>query len=75
VVHPTHYPDPMPDPPVAVMNCPRCDRTYDSGIDAEATLEMVKRHVEEQHPDHDPDWAEDWDVVVIPDPPDDEEPE
>lgn len=59
MVHPTHYPDPMPDPPVAVMHCPRCGRTYDSGVNEEETLEMVKAHVREQHPDHDPDWADD----------------
>lgn len=65
MVHPTHYPDPMPDPPVAIMNCPCCDRTYDSGISMDATLEMVKTHVEEQHPDYDPDWWNDWDTGVV----------
>ena len=35
--------------------CPRScheGRTY-------ATLDEVKKHVAGQHPDHDPDWAED----------------
>lgn len=59
MVHPTHYPETMPDPPVAPMNCPVCDRTYDSGTTPESTLEIVKNHVEEQHPDYDPEW---WDT-------------
>lgn len=58
MTHPTHYPDPMPAPPVSVLTCPRCDRTYDSGTSAADTLAMVKKHVALQHPDHDPDWAE-----------------
>lgn len=68
MVHPTHYPLEMPDPPVAPMNCPRCDRTYDlPKVNAQETLAsvtarvlaLVKEHVREQHPDHDPDWADD----------------
>lgn len=33
------------------MYCPRCDRLYEN-------LEKVKKHVAEQHPDHDPEWWE-----------------
>jgi hypothetical protein len=40
------------------MYCPRCDRIYDGGSRS-ATLEIVKKHVAEQHPDHDPEW---WDT-------------
>lgn len=37
------------------MYCPRCDRGY-TGKDEEKVLATVRRHVELQHPDHDPDW-------------------
>lgn len=42
-----------------VMYCPRCDRPYDSHKSADETLKIVKNHVSEQHPDHDPNWADD----------------
>lgn len=42
---------------VATMYCPRCDRPY-SGKNSDEALETVKKHVAEQHPDHDPDWAD-----------------
>lgn len=42
------------EPEPEVFYCPRScheGRTYSS-------LEAVKKHVSAQHPDHDPDWAE-----------------
>lgn len=39
------------------MFCPRCDRPY-FGKTADEALENVKKHVAEQHPDHDPVWWE-----------------
>lgn len=42
-----------------VMYCPRCDRQYMSTKSSGDVLEIVKKHVTEQHPDHDPNWAED----------------
>lgn len=44
----------MSDSIVVIENpvyCPRCDRPYPD-------LETVKKHVVEQHPDHDPYWFE-----------------
>lgn len=48
----------MPLPLNYVMWCPRCDRPYDSQKSEKDTLELVKKHVAEQHPDHDPNWHE-----------------
>lgn len=36
--------------------CPRCDRSYFSESSEEDALEKAKKHVAEQHPDHDPEW-------------------
>lgn len=38
------------------MYCPVCDRKYDSGTNQADTLEIVKNHVAEDHPDYDADW-------------------
>lgn len=38
--------------------CPRCDRPYEADTFEKAMI-IVKKHVSEQHPDHDPNWAED----------------
>lgn len=43
---------------LTTMYCPRCDRSYTEDTYNE-TLEKVKKHVELQHPNHDPDWTED----------------
>lgn len=59
MTHPDTFPANLPDPPVAPMTCPRCDRTYDSGESEAATLLLIKAHVADQHSDHDPEWAED----------------
>lgn len=48
----------MPDIPMYEMYCPRCDRKY-AGPGYDKVLAMVKEHVSLQHPDHDPNWAED----------------
>jgi hypothetical protein len=37
------------------MYCPRCDRLYYASTPAKLE-EKVKKHVMEQHPDHDPEW-------------------
>lgn len=58
MVHPPTYPEQLPDPPVAPMHCPACDRMYDSGVSEEKTLEIVKKHVTEQHPEYDEGWAD-----------------
>lgn len=49
----------MPDPIIHTVYCPRCDRPYESAKSREAALEKAKKHVAEQHPDHDPAWADD----------------
>lgn len=37
--------------------CPRCDRAYpDNGSKFKLRMEKLKKHVREQHPDHDPEW-------------------
>ncbi len=36
--------------------CPRCDRGY-TGKDPVEVERRVRKHVQEQHPDHDPDWG------------------
>lgn len=41
-----------------IIYCPRCDKGY-TGPNEETLLERVKKHVSEQHPDHDPMW---WDT-------------
>jgi len=41
------------------MYCPVCDRKYDSEKSKKDTLDKVKKHVELQHPDYDPEW---WDT-------------
>lgn len=43
---------------MAVQFCPRCDRAY-SHKNKDTLLEKIKKHVAEQHPDHDPDWWRD----------------
>lgn len=40
--------------------CPRCDREYTSEVSRADAMEKVKKHVPEQHPDHDPEW---WDTA------------
>jgi hypothetical protein len=45
--------------PPDIMFCPRCDRPYEGeGTKETSALEKVKRHVREQHHDHDPQWYE-----------------
>lgn len=47
----------MADAEVDLMYCPRCDRQYiGEGTKETNALAKVKKHVREQHPDHDPDW-------------------
>ena len=48
----------MPVEPSHEMYCPRCDKKFDSLVSDNATLELVKKHVAGQHPDHDPEWFE-----------------
>lgn len=43
---------------MTTLYCPRCDREYD-GDNATLLWGKLKKHVSEQHPDHDPNWAED----------------
>lgn len=38
-----------------IVCCPRCDRKY-GGKDKNEVWNRVKKHVAEQHPDHDPEW-------------------
>lgn len=39
------------------LYCPRCDRKYpDTGEKIHIRVENLKKHVREQHPDHDPEW-------------------
>jgi hypothetical protein len=40
----------------ALYFCPRCDRKYTGDTLAEVKA-VVEKHVELQHPDHDPDWG------------------
>ncbi len=42
----------MPEPLEPTFYCPRCDKP-------KKNLEECKKHVAEQHPDHDPEW---WDT-------------
>lgn len=46
----------MPDNPITIF-CPRCDRSYTGK--SVTVWEKLKHHVSEQHPDHDPNWADD----------------
>lgn len=50
---------------VSIFYCPRCDRAYErkDGETYNAFVERVKRHVSQQHPDHDPEW---WDTFKDP---------
>lgn len=43
--------DIKPEPPYF---CPRCDRPY-------LTFKALEKHVGRQHPDHDPNWAGQYD--------------
>ena len=47
----------MPTTQVYTMYCPRCDRVK-TGTTEDDVLEQVKKHVAENHQDHDPLWWE-----------------
>lgn len=49
----------MAEEVIYTVHCPRCDRAYSSSVSRQIALDICKEHVSLQHPDHDPNWAED----------------
>jgi hypothetical protein len=50
-------------PRIFTQYCPRCNRPKKSTLSLGDALEQVKKHVEQNHPDYDPEWYDTYPTI------------